>query len=50
MQKLSGHYKDSSKKLPEELAKRIVTLRNVDSGIDYNRMCFMSLLDMKLHR
>ncbi|MBI4056918.1 MAG: Zn-dependent oligopeptidase, partial [Elusimicrobia bacterium] len=49
LRKLSGHYQDKSKKLPEELLKKMIEAKNMDSGIKYLRQIFFATLDMRYH-
>ncbi len=49
LQELSGHYKDSSKKLPKELLDRMIAARDFNLGLFYTRQLFLGLLDMTYH-
>ncbi len=46
---LSGNYKDPSKKLPEDLLKKMIAVRNVDTGLVQLRQVFLSEVDMAYH-
>ncbi|KYQ89422.1 peptidase M3A and M3B domain-containing protein [Tieghemostelium lacteum] len=47
--KLSGHFKDHSKKLPEELIQKLVASKNVNNGLFYLRQLGFSTFDTKIH-
>ena len=47
--RVSGHYKNPEEKLPEELVKKLIASKNMDSGLVYLRQLFFSLLDMRYH-
>ncbi len=47
--KLSGHYKDHSKKLPDDLLNSLIRAKLVNSGIRYLRQVFFGMLDMQYH-
>jgi thimet oligopeptidase len=47
--KLSGHYKDHSKPLPEDLLKRMLAAKNVNSGLVNLRQLFFASVDMAYH-
>jgi thimet oligopeptidase len=47
--KLSGHYKDHSKKLPADLIQRMMKAKLVNSGISYLRQAAFALVDMTYH-
>ncbi|MFA5140751.1 MAG: M3 family metallopeptidase [Elusimicrobiota bacterium] len=49
LQRISGHYQDRSKKLPEELIDKMIAAKNVDSGLTYLRQNFFGTYDMTLH-
>ncbi len=49
LSKLSGHYKDSSKKLPSDLLKRMIDAKLLDIGILQLRQVAYSLIDMTYH-
>ncbi|MBI3551166.1 MAG: Zn-dependent oligopeptidase [Elusimicrobia bacterium] len=46
---LSGSYKDPAKKLPDELLKKMIAVRNVDTGLVQLRQAFFSEVDMLYH-
>lgn len=47
--KLSGHFKDRSKKLPDELIKKLIAAKLVDSGLTYLRQLMFATLDLEYH-
>lgn len=49
LKKISGHYKNPSEKLPDELIERLIAARTADTGVFYERQVFFSLLDMTYH-
>ena len=49
LEKISGHYKDHSKKLPDDLLKKMLAARNVDSGIYNLRQLFFGQIDQNYH-
>jgi len=49
LQKLSGHYKDPSKKLPDALITQLVSAKLVNASIRYLRQVSFSLIDLKYH-
>lgn len=49
LQRVSGHYKDATRKLPEETINKLIAARNMDSGLQYLRMIAMSAVDMRYH-
>lgn len=49
LKRVSGHYKKLSDKLPDRLIKKLISTKNMDSGLVYLRQIFFSLLDMKYH-
>ncbi len=49
LKKLSGHYLDNTKKLPDELIEKISKAKKVDSGILYLRQASFASLDMEYH-
>jgi len=49
LRKLSGHYQDTSKPLPDELIKNIIRSKNVGLPLAKLRQTAMSLYDLKLH-
>ena len=46
---LSGHYLDSTKKLPNELLQQMIAARDFDQGYRYTRQLLFALFDMSLH-
>lgn len=49
LNKISGHYKNPTEKLPEETVKRIIAAKNMDSGLFYLRQLLFGILDMEYH-
>jgi len=49
LKKVSGHYKDPSKKLPDETIKKLQAAKNMDAGLFYLRQLFFGILDMTYH-
>lgn len=49
LRRVSGHYMDAARKLPEETIKNLIAARNIDSGLQYLRMIAMSAVDMCYH-
>ncbi len=49
LRRISGHYKNPAEKLPEQLIKKLVDAKNMDSGLVYLRQIFFSLLDLRYH-
>ena len=49
MRRVSGHYKDGTRKLPEETIKNLIAARYMDSGMHYLRLIAMSMIDMRYH-
>jgi len=49
LERVSGHYKDRSKKLPKELIAKMIAAKNVDAGLKYLRQNFFGTYDMTLH-
>ncbi len=47
--RLSGHYRDRTKKLPKELLDRMILAKNVDSGVFYLRQAFFATVDLTYH-
>jgi thimet oligopeptidase len=47
--RISGHYQDRSRKLPREMATKMLAARNADSGLIYLRQNFFATYDMSLH-
>lgn len=48
LKKISSHYK-TGEKLPDEVIKKLIDSKNMDSGLFYLRQIFFSILDMKYH-
>jgi len=46
---LSGSYKDPNKKLPDDLLKKMIAAKNVDTGLVQLRQLFFSEVDMEYH-
>ncbi len=46
---LSGHYTDSSKKLPEDIIERMIEAKLLNAGIQNLRQIFFAMIDMKYH-
>ena len=46
---LSGHYKDNSQKLPNDLLKSMIEARDYNQGIFYTRQLYYALMDMTYH-
>jgi thimet oligopeptidase len=49
LKKMSGHYKDHSKKLPEEMRKKLIAAKNLNNGVKYSRQLMFGLVDMEYH-
>ncbi|MBI4370167.1 MAG: Zn-dependent oligopeptidase [Elusimicrobia bacterium] len=49
LKKISGHYLDKSKKLPDDLLDRMIMAKNMDSGLRYLRQTFFASVDLKYH-
>jgi thimet oligopeptidase len=49
LDRISGDYQDPSKKLPAELARKLIAAKNAGSGMQYLRQCFLATYDMTLH-
>jgi thimet oligopeptidase len=49
LDRISGHYQDRTKKLPKELAAKLLAARNADSGLIYLRQNFFATYDLTLH-
>ncbi|MFA6433248.1 MAG: M3 family metallopeptidase [Elusimicrobiales bacterium] len=49
LKQVSGHYKRPEEKLPDSLIKKLISTRNMDSGLVYLRQIFFSLLDLGYH-
>lgn len=46
---LSGHYKNKAHKIPDGLVKRMIEVKNLNSGLRYLRQAFYALVDMEYH-
>lgn len=46
---VSGHYRNPSEKLPDEIIEKLIAAKNMDSGLANLRQLFLSILDMKYH-
>jgi thimet oligopeptidase len=49
LKKISGHYLDSSKKLPDAWIEKIIEARKFNQGYAYTRQLFLALLDLTYH-
>ncbi|MBF0408737.1 MAG: Zn-dependent oligopeptidase [Candidatus Riflebacteria bacterium] len=49
LKRVSGHYKNNNEKLPDEIIKKMIEAKNIDSGITQLRQTFFSLFDMACH-
>ncbi|MEI7480738.1 MAG: M3 family metallopeptidase [Elusimicrobiota bacterium] len=49
LKQVSGHYKRPEEKLPDGLIKKIISTKNMDSGLVYLRQIFFSILDLRYH-
>jgi thimet oligopeptidase len=47
--RLSGHYLDRSKKLPDELLEKLLAAKNADAGLVYLRQVFFASVDQRFH-
>jgi thimet oligopeptidase len=47
--KLSGHYKDPSQKLPDDLIQKLLKAKNLDIGIQYLRQLAFATIDLDYH-
>ncbi len=50
LQKISGHYRNPSQKIPEALAQQKIALRSFDAGYFYSRQLVFGFYDMEIHR
>lgn len=48
LKKISSHYR-TGEKLPDEIIKKLIDSKNMDSGLFYLRQLFFSILDVKYH-
>lgn len=49
LEKISGHYKDSSKKLPPEILDQMIAAQNFNQGYFYARQLYLGTMDFTLH-
>jgi len=49
LRKLSGHYEDISKQLPEALLQSMIAAKNLDSGLMTLRQIFFGKFDLTVH-
>lgn len=49
LNRLSGHYTDTSKKLPTDLLKKMLLARDFNQGYFYTRQLFLGLFDFSIH-
>lgn len=49
LSQLSGHYKDTTKKLPDGLLKKMIQVRYFNKGYFYTRQLMLGLFDMTIH-
>ncbi len=49
LKKLSGHYKDSSKKLPDNLIQQITRVKDFQQGFFYSRQILLGKTDLTMH-
>lgn len=49
LESLSGHYTNTSQKIPTDLRDRVIASRNAGAGIMYSNLLFRSLEDMHFH-
>ena len=49
LDRMSGHYKDPSKKLPAETVEKLRAARSFDAGYRYTRQVFLALFDQAIH-
>jgi thimet oligopeptidase len=49
LDKISGHYKDHSKKLPKDLLKKMIAARDFQQGRFYIRQLTFGLYDLEIH-
>jgi thimet oligopeptidase len=47
--KLSGHYKDKTKKLPDELIQKLIAAKLANVGLNYLRQLTFATLDLEYH-
>lgn len=49
LNRISGHFKDNSKKLPSEILKKLVAAKNADTGLMNKRQIFFGVFDQTIH-
>jgi len=49
LNRISGHYKDRARKLPQGMIAKLVAAKQADSGLTYLRQNFFAAYDMTLH-
>ncbi|HEX4925373.1 MAG TPA: M3 family metallopeptidase, partial [Bdellovibrionales bacterium] len=49
LNRISGHYKNTSQKLPSELLKKILAAKDFNQGYFYTRQLFLGLMDFTMH-
>ncbi|OGS07106.1 MAG: hypothetical protein A2270_03835 [Elusimicrobia bacterium RIFOXYA12_FULL_51_18] len=49
LRRISGHYKNPQEKLPEEVISKLISARNMVSGMYYLRLAALSMIDMRYH-
>lgn len=47
---ISAHYKDSSKKIPDELIQNMIRAQKFNQAVAYTRQLFFGIYDLTLHR
>lgn len=49
LNRISGHYKNTSQKLPPELLQKILAAKDFNQGYFYTRQLFLGLMDYTMH-
>lgn len=49
LKEISGHYKDTTKKIPDELLEKMIKLRDFNQADLYMRQLLLAQFDMKVH-
>ena len=49
LKQVSGHYRRPEEKLPDDLIEKLISTKNMDSGLVYLRQIFFSILDLRYH-
>jgi len=49
LNKISGHYKNSSEKLPQDILKKMLEAKDFNQGYFYTRQLFLGLFDYTIH-